>query len=113
MVDLMDLYSAQALADAAGATYRQIDYWTKQGYLRPLTIHGSKKQGTGHQRVYGADEVTVARVLLAAHDLANTAERARDAVESGKSVTLVGMDGEPIIRLTIDVLPFEETGTEA
>jgi hypothetical protein len=26
---------------------------------------------------------------------------------------LVGMDGEPIIRLTIDVLPFEETGTEA
>lgn len=108
----MDLYNAQALADKVGATYRQIEYWTTKGYLRTLPVHGAKTEGSGRRRVYGADEVNVARAIVAAYDLASTAYMARDAVENGKSVTLAGVDGEPIIRITVEVVP-PETGDES
>lgn len=42
-----------------GASYRQLDYWARRGYLR-LTQH---KPGPGHAREWPDEEIRVARVM--------------------------------------------------
>jgi WhiB family transcriptional regulator, redox-sensing transcriptional regulator len=43
-------------ADTAGISYRQLDFWARQGYLRPCGTGGS-----GNGRLWTAEEVAVAR----------------------------------------------------
>ena len=45
------------LARHAGITYRQVDLWTRAGYLMPV---GDAEPGTGHYRDYSWAEVRVA-----------------------------------------------------
>lgn len=42
-----------------GATYRQLDHWTRRGYLRPA----EPTPGTGVPRSWPPQEVEVARVM--------------------------------------------------
>lgn len=51
-VDLMRL---------TGATYRQVDYWSRVGYLRPP----EPTPGSGAQRVFSPTEVQVAYLMVA------------------------------------------------
>jgi DNA-binding transcriptional MerR regulator len=61
----------------AGISYRQLDFWTRQGYLRPVT---AVNPGTGRSRGYPESEVLVAIRMAAlmaaglqlrvAHDIA-------------------------------------------
>lgn len=57
------LYTSQQLAAESGASYRQIHYWTEQGFLHPVAIRGAKTSGSGSARVYGPEELAVARGL--------------------------------------------------
>ena len=43
------------VAERTGASYRQLDEWTKQGYLNPVGGVGS-----GHARDWPAEEIRVA-----------------------------------------------------
>jgi hypothetical protein len=52
--------SATELVDAAGVTYRKVDYWTRIGYLETL---GETTPGSGYGRRYADTEVDVARAL--------------------------------------------------
>lgn len=45
-----------SIADQAGVTYRQLDYWIRQGYLKPI-----RTGGTGHQHEWPKTELSVAR----------------------------------------------------
>jgi hypothetical protein len=49
-VDLMRL---------AGLTYRQVDHWCSQGYLRPP----EPSPGSGAQRLFPPDEIRVAAIM--------------------------------------------------
>lgn len=42
-----------------GLTYRQLDYWTRQGYLRPV----NPDPGSGVQRRWPEEELVVARLM--------------------------------------------------
>jgi hypothetical protein len=86
------LYSTVQLCDLTGATFRQIDYWTRTNRLNP-TIPAI---GSGSQRRYGANDVrlTYAVVQLLEHgftlDQAFTvahavAEQGRWASTAGRS----------------------------
>jgi hypothetical protein len=59
------------LAQRAGITYRQVDYWTRAGYLHSI---GPPMPGTGYQRAYLEAEIPVARLM-------------RDLLDSGLTVT--------------------------
>lgn len=52
--------SAEAM-QRSGATYRQLDYWTRQGFLRP--VGGS---GSGFSREWPDAEVAVLRRMVVA-----------------------------------------------
>lgn len=71
------------LAAAAHITYRQVDFWTRAGYLRPTD--GSP--GSGYQRIYPPHELTVARLMAAlVHaglTAASAATHARDLATTG------------------------------
>ena len=53
--------SAAVLADlmSAGMTYRQLDHWTRRGYLRA----DEPTPGSGHRRTWPPREVEVARTM--------------------------------------------------
>jgi len=54
---------AQALANEANATKRQIQLWTDAGILRCLD--GTDRQGRGRQRLYDDDEIKFSRFAAA------------------------------------------------
>lgn len=45
------------LTIVAGLTYRQVDYWTRAGYLTPI---GNPRPGHGYPREYADDQVSLA-----------------------------------------------------
>lgn len=47
-------------ADELGVTYRQLDYWTRKGYLLPTMTSG---RGSGHRRTWPDEEVWIARTM--------------------------------------------------
>lgn len=74
-----------------GATYRQVDYWSKQGYLRPEEL----KTGSGKHRRWPRQELDILRVMVQLNqiglDPGRAAKYARDAIESGdKRIDLGG-----------------------
>lgn len=78
------IYTAQALAKKAGATYRQVHYWTEHQALVPMRIEGSKNDGTGHRRLYDETELEVARgLVLMSRSVVQLAPDVRRAVISG------------------------------
>jgi DNA-binding transcriptional MerR regulator len=46
--------------DLGGATYRQLDYWARQGWLNP-TAEGF---GSGYRRTWPDEEARVARLMV-------------------------------------------------
>lgn len=73
-------------AKAAGITYRQLDYWTRKGYLRPRDV---ACPGSGHQREYLPAEIQVAALMgqLCAQGMwPSVAEPiARDLIQTGSA----------------------------
>lgn len=60
------VFAGPALARHVGITYRQLDYWVTQGWLKPTVIdHGRSgrpagRPGTGYRRIFMGLEVTKA-----------------------------------------------------
>lgn len=69
-----------------GITYRQLDHWTRQGWLRAENA----TPGSGHARVWPPEELMVAglmrRLTLAGFSASRAAAMARDAVETADLV---------------------------
>lgn len=47
-------YTAKEAAEAAGISYRMLDYWLRQGAVRPTA---EAQPGSGNHRSFTADEV--------------------------------------------------------
>lgn len=56
----MEKISSEELAKRSGASYRQIDYWTRHGIFGPV---GNATPGSGHPRRYDAKIVPRVRLL--------------------------------------------------
>jgi hypothetical protein len=71
---------ASELAARAGITYRQVNYWTTEGYLVPV---GDAGPGSGHPRTYPPDTIVRARIMgsLVRHFTMTPAAAARVAEE--------------------------------
>jgi transposase len=48
-------YTSREAAEAAGISYRQLDYWLRQGAVRPKT---PAQPGSGYHRSFTSEEVT-------------------------------------------------------
>jgi DNA-binding transcriptional MerR regulator len=87
---MTDTVTSAEMVDT-GASYRQVDYWSKQGYLRPENL----RPGSGKHRRWPRLEYDVLRVMVQlvrnGMEPAAAASIARDAVNSGdKRVDLGG-----------------------
>jgi hypothetical protein len=82
---------------ATGATYRQLDYWCTQGYLRPEQT----KRGRGFNRDWPPSERDVARVIVrllaVGVELAAAAKIAREIV--GDDATRVDLGDGVVLSL--------------
>lgn len=51
------MITSEQILDHCGITYRQLDYWVRQGYLHP---RDRRKEGSGHPRDFSTGELAVA-----------------------------------------------------
>lgn len=51
------------LCEDLGITYRQLDYWSRLGHLRPVRMERGKGEGSGSPRVWPSAELQVARLM--------------------------------------------------
>ncbi|MGH8869588.1 MAG: MerR family transcriptional regulator [Actinomycetes bacterium] len=71
-------YRGPTACNAAGITYRQLDYWARTGLVEPSvrTAHGS-----GSQRLYGFRDILVLKVVKRLLDTGVSLQNIRAAVE--------------------------------
>lgn len=86
------LHATLSIVEITGATYRQVNYWVAQGYLRPTPVHvGSdpRSSGIGNRMIFEAHEVRVAWLMghLVQQGMApaNAAPIARELADVGES----------------------------
>jgi DNA-binding transcriptional MerR regulator len=77
-----------------GATYRQIGYWAKQGYLRPDKPRG---EGSGNPRAWPAEEIRVAQLMARLVDAGLPPELAHRIARGENDIA-------PGVRVLVDVL---------
>ncbi|TDD93648.1 MerR family transcriptional regulator [Actinomadura rubrisoli] len=85
----------QLLDHVPGLTYRQLDLWTRSGYLHALQAG----PGSGHARRYSRDEVEVAALMVRLHAAGlnvQTAHHAARELAAGRPAVLA-----PGIEITV------------
>lgn len=60
MITSSVVYSAREVADAAGVSYRQLDYWCRLGLVRPSI---AEARGSGSRRAFTSHDLAIVRVL--------------------------------------------------
>lgn len=56
-----DGYPTDEVAEAVGATYRQLDYWARTGLITPSV---SQAKGTGSARRYSINDAVLCRIVV-------------------------------------------------
>jgi DNA-binding transcriptional MerR regulator len=118
-------YRAPRAAKLAGITYRQLDYWARQNYVRPSL---EDARGSGTQRLYTFQDLLKLKVMKRLLDQGMSLQKTRGAIKaledagedvasarlvlSGTSALVVHSDGEVSDVLTRQgvlalVLPME------
>lgn len=84
------LYRAPQVCALTGATYRQVDYWCRRGYL----VEAVAAQGSGSQRLFDPVAVTTCAVMVrltgGGLDVGRAAEIAHALVVDGQVEHCVG-----------------------
>lgn len=60
------VYNSQMVIEQTGISYRQLDYWCRQGWLTPSVLDG---HGSGNRRLFSADDVKTTRGLAEAAEI--------------------------------------------
>lgn len=71
-------YRGAVAANAAGISYRQLDYWARTGLVQP-TVRGA--QGSGSQRLYGFRDILVLKLVKRLLDTGISLQQIRVAVD--------------------------------
>lgn len=84
------------IEDSMGISYRQLDHWAKEGYLRPVHEEG------GSQRSWPETEIRIGRMMsrLVAIGItpSRAAEYSRDAIVNKTPMLLEFFDGKLRVR---------------
>lgn len=90
-------YTADLVAAAAGASYRQLDHWCTKGYLGEPKL----SPGSGYRRLFSSEEALKVAVLakLARHGMAVASVPIDQVIETG-----VFGSGPVQIRVDVDAL---------
>ncbi|NYJ74589.1 DNA-binding transcriptional MerR regulator [Allobranchiibius huperziae] len=99
-------YRGPAACNAAGVTYRQLDYWARTGLLEPSVRNPS---GSGHQRLYSFRDILVLKVVKRLLDTGVSLQQIRIAVSTLRArgvsdlagITLMS-DGASVYECTSD-----------
>ena len=71
-------YRGSVAANAAGISYRQLDYWARTGLVQP-TVRGA--QGSGTQRLYSVRDILVLKLVKRLLDTGISLQQIRIAVD--------------------------------
>ncbi|GAA1912954.1 MerR family transcriptional regulator [Nocardioides lentus] len=71
-------YRGPTACNAAGITYRQLDYWARTGLVEP-TVRGAK--GSGSQRLYSFRDILLLKVIKRLLDAGISLQQIRAAVQ--------------------------------
>ena len=71
-------YRGPTACNAAGITYRQLDYWARTGLVEP-TVRGAA--GSGSQRLYGFRDILVLKLVKRLLDTGISLQQIRTAVQ--------------------------------
>jgi DNA-binding transcriptional MerR regulator len=72
-------YRAPRAAKLAGITYRQLDYWARQNYVRPSLVDA---KGSGSQRLYSFQDLLKLKVMKRLLDQGMSLQKTRGAIEA-------------------------------
>lgn len=105
-IDEQTGYRGPIACQAAGITYRQLDYWARTGLVSP-SIRGA--QGSGSQRLYSFQDILVLKIVKRLLDAGVSLQQVRAAVNQLKtrgvddlaSITLMS-DGASVYECTSD-----------
>ncbi len=86
----METLTSTQVCRAAGITYRNLDYWTRAGFAKPLV----DARGCGSQRRWGADEVEILTRMATWRDAGCSLAMAREMAERGARIVY---DDAPIL----------------
>ncbi|HET7387038.1 MAG TPA: MerR family transcriptional regulator [Nocardioidaceae bacterium] len=71
-------YRGPTVCNAAGITYRQLDYWARTGLIEP-TVRGAT--GSGTQRLYSFQDILLLKVIKRLLDAGISLQQIRTAVQ--------------------------------
>jgi DNA-binding transcriptional MerR regulator len=71
-------YRGPTACNAAGITYRQLDYWARTGLVEP-SVRGAR--GSGSQRLYGFRDILLLKVIKRLLDAGISLQQIRTAVQ--------------------------------
>jgi len=99
-------YRGPTACNAAGITYRQLDYWARTGLVEP-TVRGAT--GSGSQRLYSFRDILILKVIKRLLDAGISLQQIRSAVQHLRTrgtddltrVTLMS-DGVSVFECTSD-----------
>lgn len=83
-------YRGPTACQAAGITYRQLDYWARTGLVVP-SIRGAK--GSGSQRLYSFTDILVLKVVKRLLDTGVSLQNIRVAIEHLRSRGIADLAG--------------------
>ena len=72
-------YRAPRAAKVAGITYRQLDYWARQNYVRPSLVDAN---GSGSQRMYSFQDLLKLKVMKRLLDQGMSLQKTRGAIKA-------------------------------
>lgn len=71
-------YRGPTACNAAGITYRQLDYWARTGLIEP-SVRGAK--GSGSQRLYSFRDILILKIIKRLLDAGISLQQIRTAVQ--------------------------------
>ncbi|MEW2018677.1 MerR family transcriptional regulator [Rhodococcus sp. NPDC076796] len=99
-------YRAPAVQQAAGVTYRQLDYWARTGLIEPSIRSAA---GSGSQRLYSFTDVVTVRVIKRLLDTGVSLQNVRIAVDHLRAR---GQDDLATLTLVCDGVSVYECTTD-
>jgi DNA-binding transcriptional MerR regulator len=73
-----DGYRGPQVCKIVGITYRQLDYWSRQGLIKPSV---AEAKGSGSQRLYAYTDIVELKVIKQLLDGGVALQKARKAIE--------------------------------
>ena len=87
-------YRGPTACNAAGITYRQLDYWARTGLVEP-SVRGAA--GSGSQRLYSFRDILILKVIKRLLDAGISLQQIRTAVEQLRSSGIRDLAGTTLM----------------